>query len=166
MLGTGLGTKNSKRKHMSFPSWSLYSARQMSHCILNFAQLFLWRGIWRLLTVSIPGYCVVGRYYFEKKNPPLVPQRLGRKHKVTTNQNHKGQSVEKVASFRKDELPQSVRRPFWELEVTRNQTECSKNKQPKNRKKTPKQNFYQIEAGHSWLSWIGEVALASGRRWG
>lgn len=124
---------------MSFPSWSLYSARQMPHCILDSAQLFLWRGIWRLLTVFTMGDWVVDCYYFEK-NHLLFPKGWGENYKVTTNQSHKGQPVEKVAGFRKDELPRCVRRPFWEPEVTRNQTESSKNKQPKNRKEKKKNN--------------------------
>lgn len=71
-------------------------------------------------------------FWKKKKQSPLVPQRWGEDCKVTTHQNHTGQLVEKVASHRKDEPISICNRPFLELELIRNQAECSKNKQLKN----------------------------------
>lgn len=87
-----------------------------------------------MLAVSILGDYVVDYYYFEKLTSLWSHRGKERTTKSPPIRITK-QSVEKLASFRKDEPPQYVRRPFLELEVTRNQAECSKNKQPKNRKK-------------------------------
>lgn len=93
-----------------------------------------------MLAVSILGDYVVDYYYFEKLTSLWSHRGKERTTKSPPIRITK-QSVEKLASFRKDEPPQYVRRPFLELEVTRNRLNVLKTNNLKIEKKPPKQKL-------------------------
>lgn len=55
-------------------------------------------------------------------------------------------------------------RSFLELELTRNQAKCSKNKQTKKKKNHPNKNYPQKHAKykHMEILWTGEMVSTSG----